>query len=300
MSVNPFNRTQEGDRLPSFGLRAQWPVWMSDVLVSIVMPHWQVRDFVTLCLRSIRRFTKDVAYEVIVVDNGSKDDSLDYLRSLGWIRLVERGHTTPADWVLAMASALDIGIREARGKYLLIMHTDVFFKRAGWLPRLIEALESDPKHAAAGTGKLETRSGVRQWLKETFDTKKFKLWLRRTVLGDRSAVFLRRPNSPRDFCALYKLDVLRKHKLSFIQRGQLSAGDTMYLQLREHGYSAAMIDVAEMMSYMDHIAHGTAALQPEQRKLGHTRAQRKAERRIDSFFEQDHIRSLKGDRSLDA
>lgn len=272
---------------------------MPEVLVSIVMPHWQVREFVTLCLRSIRRFTRDVPHEVIVVDNGSKDDSLDYLRSLGWIRLIERGESTPADWVLAMATALDIGVREARGKYLLIMHTDVFFKRQGWLSRLVEAIESNPGHAAAGTGKLETQSGFRKWIKGTFDTKKFKLWLRRTMLGDSSAVFLRRPNSPRDFCALYKLDVLRQHNLSFIQRGQLSAGDTMYLQLREQGYSAAMIDVQEMMSYMDHIAHGTAGLKPEHRKLGHALSQRKTERRLSNIFEQDHIRSLKGDQSLD-
>src|SRR5687768_671659 len=64
---------------------------MSGPLVSIVMPHWQVKPFVTLCLRSIRKYTRDVPYEVIVVDNGSKDESLDYLRGLPWIRLIERG-----------------------------------------------------------------------------------------------------------------------------------------------------------------------------------------------------------------
>jgi glycosyltransferase involved in cell wall biosynthesis len=241
-----------------------------------------------------------VPYEVIVVDNGSKDESLDYLRSLSWIRLIERGDATPDNWVLAMATALDIGIREARGKYLLIMHTDVFFKREGWLRRLVDAIESDPKHAAAGTGKLETRSGLQRWLKDAFDTKRLKLWLRRSVLGDKSAIFLRRPNSPRDFCALYRLDVLRKHNLSFIQRGELSAGDTMYLHLVENGYTAAMIPVPEMMSYMDHIAHGTAGLKVGDRKLSHGHTQRKTERRVDEAFEQDYIKALQNDVSLDA
>ena len=64
-------------------------------------------------------------YEVIVVDNGSKDESLEYLRRLKWIRLIERGEMTPENWVHAMATALDYGIREGKGKYLLIMHTDV-------------------------------------------------------------------------------------------------------------------------------------------------------------------------------
>lgn len=269
-------------------------------LVSIVMPHWQVKELVTLCLRSIRKYTGGVSYEVIVVDNGSKDDSLAYLRSLPWIRLIERGEQSPDNWVLAMATALDIGIREARGKYLLILHTDVIFKRDGWLQRLVGAIESDHKYAAAGTGKLETRSPLQIWLKDALDTKRLKLWLRRTLLHDKSAVFLERPNSPRDFCALYKLDVLRKHNLSFVQRGKLSAGDTMYLQLLEHGYSAAMIPVSEMMSYMDHIAHATAALKPAERALRHAHTQRKSERRVEELFTQPHIKALASDSSLDA
>src|SRR5687768_416382 len=199
-----------------------------------------------------------------------------------------------------MATALDIGIREARGTYLLIMHTDVFFKRDGWLRRLVAAIESDARHAAAGTGKLEARSGLRLGLKNAFDTKRLKLWLRRTFFRDENAVFLDRPNSPRDFCALYKLDVLRRHNLSFVQRGELSAGDTMYLQLVENGYTAAMIPVPEMMSYMDHIAHGTAGLKVGDRKLGHAHAQRKTERRLDEMLEQDYIKALQTDTTLDA
>ena len=49
-------------------------------LVSICIPHWQVKELVTLCLRAIREFTSSVPIEVLVVDNGSQDDSLDYLR----------------------------------------------------------------------------------------------------------------------------------------------------------------------------------------------------------------------------
>ena len=46
-------------------------------------------DFSQLCLRSIHGFT-EYPYEVIVVDNDSQDESLEYLKSLDWIQLIER------------------------------------------------------------------------------------------------------------------------------------------------------------------------------------------------------------------
>lgn len=254
----------------------------------------------TLCLRSIRRHSADVRYEVIVVDNGSKDASLDWLRSIPWIRLVERGEQTPEEWIVAMATALDIGIAQGRGKYLLIMHSDVIVKRPGWLRLLVDAIESgDDRTAAAGTGKLETKSKLSLALKKWTDTKRLKLFLRRTLLGDKRAVWLERPHAPRDFCALYRIDVLREHKLSFIQRGELSAGDSMYLNLVERGYNAKMIPVEEMVGYIDHIAHATAAVRPDERRLKHAHTQRKTERRIDELFSREDVKSLLADTALD-
>ncbi len=260
-------------------------------LVTIVIPHWQVKELVTLCLRSIRKYTRDVSYEVIVVDNGSRDESLDYLRGLKWIRLIERGEMTPENWVHAMATGLDYGIREGRGKYLLIMHTDVIILRAGWLKKLVDAIEASPKHAAAGTGKLETRSSVGKWIKEATDTKKIRAWF-----GGKKVE--RRPDAPRDFCALYRMDVLREHKLSFVQK-RFSAGESMYLDLVDRGYTAAMIPVGEMMNYVDHVAHGTAAVRPGERKLKHARTQRKVERKMGELMARADVRELMTEKRLD-
>ena len=58
--------------------------------ISLCIPHWQVRDMMSICLRSIRKHSRKYDLEVIVVDNGSRDHSLDYLRGLSWIRLIER------------------------------------------------------------------------------------------------------------------------------------------------------------------------------------------------------------------
>jgi GT2 family glycosyltransferase len=270
--------------------------------VSICIPHWQVKELALLCLRAIRRYTNDVPYEVIVVDNGSQDDSLDYLRSLPWIRLLERGAQTPEFWVKAFITALDLGFAHSRGRYFVIMHTDTIVTHPDWLPRLMRPLEADPRCAAAGAWKLYLRHPLAQFAKRATDVKKAKLWLRRTFLGDRKARQLPRERCPRDYCALYRAAPIRELGLRFDHGGRwegYTAGEQMYYQLRENGYHVEVIPTEEMMRYMVHLAHATAGLRPRQRALDHRHAQRKAERKIRRLLNSTLAKSLVADVSLD-
>jgi len=271
-------------------------------LVSICIPHWQVKELVTLCLRAIRKYTKGTPYEVIVLDNGSQDDSLDYLRSLPWVRLIERGEQTPEFWVKAFITALDVGFANSRGKYFLIMHTDTVVKHPDWLERLMAPLEADPKCAASGAWKLELRHPLFEFTKRVTDTKKVKLWLQRTFLGDDKARQLKRELCPRDYCALYRSAPIRELGLRFDHGGRwdgYTAAEQMYYQLKENGYRAEVIPTPEMMRYMVHLAHATAGLRPGQRRLDHRHAQKKSERKIRRLFGSELAKSLAADTSLD-
>ena len=97
--------------------------------ITICIPHWQVKALMTLCLRSIRKHSHQYNLEVIVVDNGSCDDSLDYLRLLKWIRLVERPGEVHTNWPQNTLSAWDRGLQDATGEYFITMHSDVFVDR---------------------------------------------------------------------------------------------------------------------------------------------------------------------------
>lgn len=266
--------------------------------VSICIPHYQVRDLMRLCLRAVRYYTEGPPYEVIVVDNGSTDESLDWLRSMDWITIVDRGESTPRNWILAMNTALDIGLERARGDYYLIMHSDTIVRRRGWLRRMVEAIESGPKVASCGSGKLERRGAVDQFVRDATDTKRFRLWLRRTVLRDASARQLVREPCPRDYCALYRTAALREHGLSFVSKGGYSAGETVYYDLKRLGYESSLIPVPEMMRNMDHIAHATGAILPE-RKLNRAHTFRKTRRRLERLFHRDDVDALLADDSLE-
>jgi glycosyltransferase involved in cell wall biosynthesis len=270
--------------------------------VTICMPHWQVRELVTISLRAIRKYTRNVPFEMIVVDNGSEDDSLDYLRSLPWIRLIERGKSTPDRWVRAFTTALDLGFDQCRTEYFLIMHTDTIVRHPGWLERMLEAMDSESK-CVVGAWKLEQVNPWYEALKRITDTKKFSLWLQRTFLRNSSARQLHREICPRDYCTLYRSEPLRRHKLRFFNLESpyhgYTAGEKMYYHLRDLGYLAEVLETEEMLKYMIHIAHATAGLRPDQRKLNHRRAQKKVERKLHRFFESDWIKDLREDSSLD-
>jgi glycosyltransferase involved in cell wall biosynthesis len=53
-----------------------------EIDLSIVIVNYDVRDLLKRCLKSIFDFQKDLLFEVLVVDNGSEDQSRrNFLRS---------------------------------------------------------------------------------------------------------------------------------------------------------------------------------------------------------------------------
>ena len=116
----------------------------SDPRVSIVIPNRNgatprdgltfldmVRD--TLTEQSFRDF------EVIVVDNGSTDDSVMHLRK-HWpdASVVDLGEN------LGFSAAVNRGIAAGRGLYVALLNTDIELS-PDWLELLVEELDRDPK-----------------------------------------------------------------------------------------------------------------------------------------------------------
>ena len=117
-------------RVPDFGLTS-----------IVILTHNQV-EFTRQCLNSIRLYT-DEPVELIVVDNGSTDGTVDYLRSLPNVRLIanETNRGFPA--------AANQGMAVATGKQVLLLNNDVVVT-TGWLGRMLRAFRSDEKVGLVG------------------------------------------------------------------------------------------------------------------------------------------------------
>jgi glycosyltransferase involved in cell wall biosynthesis len=258
---------------------------MSEPVVSIIIPHYQTESLARLCLRSIRRYTTQTPYEVIVVDNGSSDGaSLEYLRSVKWIKLIERTEGISDIPGEAHKEALDAGIDASAGEFLLSFHTDTIPITDGWLAWLVGKINADARIGAVGTYKLEHKKPLKRlehW---------FKAMMQR---GD-----IPREEKPciRSHCALYRRSVMEALDLKFINETTVT-GQGVHWAIEDGGHESRMLSVSEMLRYVVHLNHGTMVLLPE---LGARKSTiRKGHGRIDRFLNRKEVREILQDDSLD-
>ncbi|MHA1381722.1 MAG: glycosyltransferase [Candidatus Helarchaeota archaeon] len=85
--------------------------------VSIVIPVFNGEKLIEKCLQSLNKldYPKD-KYEIIVVDGGSDDKTVDKVRKFNNIRLIEAGKGTSLQ--------RNIGIKEAKGEFVALTDSD--------------------------------------------------------------------------------------------------------------------------------------------------------------------------------
>jgi GT2 family glycosyltransferase len=88
--------------------------------VSIIIVNWNTRELLQGCLRSIYKQTRDINYEIIVVDNASTEGSVEMVKKkFPQVILVENSQN------LGFARANNIGIRSSKGRYICLINSDV-------------------------------------------------------------------------------------------------------------------------------------------------------------------------------
>jgi len=121
--------------------------------VTVVVINWNGRKFLKGCLSTLMKQTyRD--FDVILVDNGSTDGSVEFVKKrYSKIRVIETGSN------LGVAAATNIGFRAAKGKYIASLHNDAV-PDMNWLKSLVDAIKSSPKNVACIEGSVEHFGGV--------------------------------------------------------------------------------------------------------------------------------------------
>jgi hypothetical protein len=232
----------------------------------------------------------------VVVDNDSRDESLEYLKSLSWVELIERNekkHDSSGGY--AHAAALDLALSECDTEFFASMHSDTFVHKEGWLGELMGNFE-DGQTACVGGGKVELTGEWRKFLKKCTDFKTFKRKLLRTPdpLG-----MYRYYN--RTVCSIYRTDILKKENLSFLMDREkgLTVGKKLYFELVDRGYRTVELPDRFMKRYLYHLAHATQVINPDEFKNIRSRTRRKTNKLIKKIWNSSKVQEIINDSSLD-
>jgi hypothetical protein len=125
--------------------------------LSIIIVNYNTRNLLQDCLKSIYTlYSKPYTLEVIVVDNSSTDGSLQSINSLKWpnLRVIANKKNE------GFARAVNQGLKQAGGKYLLLLNSDIFVKKNA-LDKLIAFAKNQPQVGVIG-GRLLNPDGSLQ------------------------------------------------------------------------------------------------------------------------------------------
>jgi len=120
--------------------------------LSVVIVAFEVLPLLERCLASIPAAAGGLSRETIVVDNGRGGDGT-------WAWLAGRSdlRALRGSSLIGFGSAVNLGVRPARGRYLLVLNPDTILP-PGSLPALVDRLEADRSIGVIGP-KLVLASG---------------------------------------------------------------------------------------------------------------------------------------------
>jgi hypothetical protein len=122
--------------------------------VSIIILTYDQCSFTKVCLESIERFTHYANMEIVVVNNGSTDDTAEFLASWSSTRPWARVVTNESN--RGFAAGNNCGARAATGEYLIFLNNDTFVTD-GWVGDLLANFRRHPKLGLLGP--VTNRSG---------------------------------------------------------------------------------------------------------------------------------------------
>lgn len=123
--------------------------------LSVVIVSFNTREVLRRCLKTLEAEAEQLSLEVLVVDNGSRDGSVDMVaRDFPKVRLIHSGTN------LGFGPANNLMFPAARGRYMVLLNSDAFLQ-PGSLRIAMDHMDRDPQTALGG-GRLIGEDGAWQ------------------------------------------------------------------------------------------------------------------------------------------
>jgi len=117
-------------------------------LISIVvLTYNQLEECTKSCIESIYKYRANEEFELIVVDNNSQDNTVEYLRSI--VSTYPNMTIICNDTNKGYAGGNNDGIRVAKGDYVILLNNDTLVSE-GWLKKIVKPFVQDRKVGLVG------------------------------------------------------------------------------------------------------------------------------------------------------
>jgi hypothetical protein len=124
--------------------------------LSICIVNWNVEALLKACLGSVYKETKEISYEVIVVDNDSSDNSVNMVKTdFPQVKLVENKYN--AGFTKANNQAINI----AQGRFIMLLNPDTEIIDNA-LNKMVRFFENRPDCGALGCKLLNTDGSLQR------------------------------------------------------------------------------------------------------------------------------------------
>ena len=230
---------------------------------SIAIVHYKTLELTQICLELLKKHfdngdldTKKVA--VYVVDNGSKDASTDYLRSLDWIHLIEREPAENEQGFAAHGEGLNLILAQISTDYVFLMHTDTFV----YNPQVFDFMLKKCVSNVAVVGCLEQIN--RGYLRTSWRlvSRFCKHYTRRALLA--AGLKSKEPKPYREtyiksFFALWNAKLMREKGYTFMVKPLIPGYESQDAFLSQ-GYKIIRVSAMKLFTFLDHAEAGTVGL----------------------------------------
>jgi glycosyltransferase involved in cell wall biosynthesis len=224
-STNPFSAAE--------AWFAQKP-FLGTELVSIIILCCNQVEFTRLCLESVFQTTR-TPYELILIDNGSTDETPEYFQSIRTRSEPERIQIIRNQTNRGYPGGVNQGLAEAKGEFLVLLNNDTIVT-SGWVERLVEwSLIDFPQIGLVGAVSNYTRPPqlVEPGYQHLKDVEGFARKRKQEFAG--KAIETQRLTG---FCLLLRRDVLDRLGSGLDERFGLGFfdDDDLSLRVRQAGY----------------------------------------------------------------
>lgn len=109
---------------------------MNEIIASVIVINFNGKEFLKKSLKSLHEQSFDLdKFEIIVVDNGSTDDSVEFIKNN-----YEKVSIIVNEKNLGFAPANNLAFQKAKGKYFILLNNDTYPEN-DWLCNLVNTAE---------------------------------------------------------------------------------------------------------------------------------------------------------------